>query len=302
VKDVARDAVLGDAVEVRKLAGLSRASVFLMTKDTRHWFVRKAAKTPEANERLRGQARKQAAFGREMHDVVLTPRILDEGEIDGRFYFDMEFVRGPDGTSYLLRATYEEVAQFADRLCGYIRSAAVRPALAHPAHGDLFEALYSKICDIQRATGLISSENLALLFLGLDRVRQLGHVPPSLCHGDLTLQNMVIGPDGAIWVVDLLDSPFEHYWQDVAKLHQDLSGGWYLLEQPPVAKCVLDFVSHRLLDAATVLHEDYPRVHALLVASTFARILPYARTSEEIQFITDRVTYFARQSAKAIGH
>ena len=37
-----------------------------------------------------------------MKDVVSTPRILDEGEIDGRYFYDMEFVRGPDGTSYLM--------------------------------------------------------------------------------------------------------------------------------------------------------------------------------------------------------
>jgi hypothetical protein len=273
----------------------------LITKDSRQWFVRKAAKTPAASQRLRGQARKQAAFAREMDGVICTPRILDEGEIDGRYYFDMEFVRGPDGTSYLLRASYEEVARFADRLCEYLQAAAARPPLAAPGQGGLFEALYSKICEIQRATGLLSPENLARLFLALDQVRQLGDVPLTLCHGDLTLQNMVIGADGAIWVVDLLDSPFEHYWQDVAKLHQDLSGGWYLLEQPPVAKCVLDFVSRRLLDAATRLHEAYPRVHALLVASTFARILPYTRTPEETAFVSDRVTYFARQSALTAG-
>jgi len=94
----------------------------------------------------------------------------------------------------------------------------------------------------------------------------------------------------------------EHYWQDVAKLHQDLSGGWYLLEQPPVAQCVLDFVSRRLLDTATQLHAGYPRLHALLVATTFVRILPYARTDEEgKEFVSGRLSYFARQSASPGG-
>lgn len=301
MNDPRRDAVLCDAVEVRKLSGLSGAQVFLITKDSRHWFVRKAAQTPANSERLQGQARKQVAFSRAMQDIVLTPRIFDEGEVEGRFYYDMEFVRGPDGTSYLLRASYEEVAKFADRLCDYIRLAAERPPLADAKHNGLFEALYAKICEVHRSTGLISEENLSHLFLALDRVRLLGSVPLTLCHGDLTLQNMVVGQDGMIWVVDLLDSPFEHYWQDVAKLHQDLSGGWYLLERPPVAQCVLDFVSRRLLQAATRLDEAYPQLHALLVASTFVRILPYARTPAERQFVSERITYFARQSAQPNG-
>jgi aminoglycoside phosphotransferase (APT) family kinase protein len=301
MNDLRRDAVLHDAVEVRKLSGLSGAQVFLVTKDSRHWFVRKSAQTAENSARLRGQAAKQAAFSRAMQDVVSTPQILDEGEIEGRFYYDMEFVRGPDATSFLLRASYEDVAQFADRLCRYIQLAAGQPPLVTPAHGGLFEALFSKICQVQRATALISPDNLSRLFLALDRVRQLGELPPTLCHGDLTLQNMVVGAEGTIWVVDLLDAPFEHYWQDVAKLHQDLSGGWYLLEQPPVAQCVLDFVSRRLLQAAASLHGGYPQLHALLVASTFVRILPYARTPQEQQFVTERITYFAAQSASPNG-
>ncbi|MEX2113434.1 MAG: aminoglycoside phosphotransferase family protein [Pirellulales bacterium] len=296
MKTTGRDIVLSDAIEVRPLSGLSGAQVFLITLDGRHWRVRKAAQTPAASERLRGQAHKQAAFAREMQDIVSTPRILDEGEVEGRFYYDMEFVRGPDGTSYLLRASYDEVTRLSDCLCRYLEAAASRPPLSTSASGTLFDALYAKICDIQRATGLISPENLASLFLGLDQVRRLGEVPMTLCHGDLTLENMVIGQDGAICVVDLLDSPFEHYWQDVAKLHQDLSGGWYLLEQQPVAKCVLDFVSRRLLQAATRLHPGYRQVHSLLVATTFARILPYTRTPDETKFVTDRITYFARQS------
>ena len=56
-----------------------------------------------ASERLRGQARKQAAFDRELNGIVCTPRILDEGEVEGRFFFDMEFVRGPDGEALQMR-------------------------------------------------------------------------------------------------------------------------------------------------------------------------------------------------------
>ncbi len=236
-----------------------------------------------------------------MNHFLSTPKILDEGEIDGRYYYDMEFVRGPDGTSHLLRASYEEVGQFADRLCGYIKAAATRPSLSKASHRGLFDALYAKVCEVQQNTRLLASEDLTCLFLALDRVRRLGDLPATLCHGDLTLQNMIIGSDGTIWVVDLLDSPFEHYWQDVAKLHQDLSGGWYLLDSPPVAQCVLDFVSQRLLRAATELHPDYPQLHAVLLAITFVRILPYARTGQETEFVTERIRYFARRAAAPDG-
>ena len=74
-----------------------------------------------------------------------------------------------------------------------------------------------------------------------------------------------------------------------------------MLEQPPISQCVLDFISRRLLAAATGLHAEYPRLHALLVASTFVRILPYARTPAERGFVTERINYFARQSVEPSG-
>ena len=79
------------------------------------------------------------------------------------------------------------------------------------------------------------------------RCRAIGTIATTFCHGDLTLENMVIDRDGRIWLIDLLDSPLEHHWQDVAKLHQDLTGGWYLRRVAPIARSALDFVSGAVL-------------------------------------------------------
>jgi aminoglycoside phosphotransferase (APT) family kinase protein len=293
--------VLSDTAEARALSGLSAAEVFLVTRDGRHWFVRKAARQADASARLRRQVEKQQRFAALLADDVRTPRVLGDGEVDGRYFYDMEMIRGQDGASYLRQASYREVGCFADRLCRYLERAAAEPALLPNATDSLFAALFAKLHDVQAATGLISTDNLARLFLSLERVRRLGPILPTLCHGDLTLENMVLGHDGTIWVVDLLDAPFEHYWQDLAKLHQDLSGGWFLLRQPPVAQCVLDYLSQRLIQAATALHPAYLELHQLLTASTFVRILPYARDEREREFLRERIDYFARRVASNCG-
>jgi aminoglycoside phosphotransferase (APT) family kinase protein len=292
----ARDPLLSDAADVRTLAGLSGANVVLMTRDGRHWFVRKAARDPAGSARLRRQLAKQLAFGQALDGGVRVPPILDQGEYEGRFYFDMEFVRGTDGIGYLRRANYAEVAGLADRLCGYLTEIADRA----PAPGgapSLFDALYSKLCDVHRKTPL-PGDTLAQLFLGLERLRAVSaNLAPTMCHGDLTLENLVVDERGVVWLLDFLDAPFEHWWQDVAKLHQDLEGGWYLLGRPPIARCVLDFLSRRLCDAAIAREPGYAQVHAILLACTFVRILPYARTPEELQFVKARVEHFASMSS-----
>jgi aminoglycoside phosphotransferase len=286
-----------DAVALRRLPGLSGAEVLLVARDDRHWFIRKAARDPAAGARLHRQAAKQRQFAAQMAEPVRTPQILDEGEVDGRYYFDMEFIRGTDGASFLRRATYAQVADFSRRLCEYLEAAATKPPLRE-SQATPFDALYTKICDAQSASGCLSNDTLSKLFLAVQKLRRLDGTKPTFCHGDLTLENMVVDERGTIWVLDLLDSPFEHYWQDIAKLHQDLTGGWYLTRHPAISKCVLDFVSRQVLNTAQRLDSAYADVHALLVASSFVRIIPYAQSPESLQFIRERVDHFAELASR----
>ena len=117
------DPLLSDAADVRALSGLSGARVVLMTRDGQRWFVRKAAADQAGSARLRRQLAKQLAFGHALDGAVRVPRVLDQGELDGRFYFDMEFVRGMDGVSYLRRASYAEVVTMAVFLVAVLRKA-----------------------------------------------------------------------------------------------------------------------------------------------------------------------------------
>jgi aminoglycoside phosphotransferase len=295
------DPLLHDAVKARELLGFSGARVFLLTGDGRHWFIRKSAKDASQSSRLRSQVAKQMAFGQIVGDVLQTPPVINEGEIDGRYYFDMEFVRGVDGVTFLRGASYSDVKKLASRLVEYLKVAAFAAPLRESGRASLFDALFGKLCEVQQATGAIGCETLSRLFLQLDRLRKQTELRETLCHGDLTLHNLIIGDRGEIWVFDLLDAPYEHYWQDIAKLHQDLSGGWFRLAQAPVAQCVLDYVGKRVLDAAKLMHPAYAEVHSLLVASTFVRILPYATAAEQRQFIQERIDYFTRHGDSAPG-
>lgn len=288
------DPLVADARSVRMLSGLSGASVYLLTEDGRHWIVRKGAIRAEGNERLRRQATKQRRWSEMTETPLRTPRILRDGEIDGRYFFDMEAIRGVDGATFLRTAEYGSIAQFADRVGAHLRSAAHSAPLAEVSiSGDFFTALFTRVCDVCRSTKSIDPRRLNVVLLGLDRLRAAGGVAPTLCHGDLTLENLVVDSDGGIWALDLLDSPFEHFWQDVAKLHQDLDGGWYLRHRPAVARCVTEFVGRRLLEETERLTPGYRRLHDVLLACTFIRILPYVRDEASATFVHERIAHYA---------
>jgi hypothetical protein len=79
----------------------------------------------------------------------------------------------------------------------------------------------------------------------------------------------------------------------VAKLHQDLTGGWYRRQGAPISRAVLGFVSQAVLDATIARDPEYELVHRPLLACTFARILPYVDDDRDRRMILERVEYFA---------
>ena len=70
------DSTLEGLKTVRELSGLSGARVLLVTRDDRHWFVRKVAHEPAGNERLQRQMAKQILFGAATGTIVHTPRVI----------------------------------------------------------------------------------------------------------------------------------------------------------------------------------------------------------------------------------
>jgi hypothetical protein len=286
---VSIDPVLAKARHHRTLSGLSDANVYLLTEDGSTWFVRKAAKAPDGNARLRRQAAKQGSFESPPESAVHSPLILGEGEIDERFYFDMEYVTGTDAASFLRQASIPAVQGFARDLCEYLGHSAGQQANRTI---DPYAILCHRIREVQDRTGAMDEALLTRVLRELDAVEAVGELAETRCHGDLTLENMVVDRQGAIWLLDFLDSPIEHYWQDVAKLHQDLAGGWYRRRVAPISRAVLGFVSGAVLDATIGRDPEYEAIHNVLIACTFARILPYAQEESDRRMILDRVEFF----------
>jgi aminoglycoside phosphotransferase len=291
---VTDDAVLAKARHHRVLSGLSEAIVYLLTEDGSNWFVRKVAIEPESSPRLRRQVAKQSAFAELATERVRTPAILGEGVVDDRYYFDMEFIQGTDGASFLRQAAIPDVHRFTELLCEHLELAA---SLETDERIDPFAVLAQRVDDAERRTGALGDDRLDRLHTMLESAREIGPVRATQCHGDLTLENMVIDRGGDIWLIDLLDSPIEHYWQDVAKLHQDLAGGWYLRRVGPISRSVLWYVSRAVLEGTIARHPDYRRVHDTLLACTFVRILPYATGESDRRLILERIDYFATPHA-----
>lgn len=281
--------------QVIPLAGFSGAAIALLRNPGGGQFVRKAAMTSANNDPMRVQSARQRWLREQLVGAAKIPEILAEGEIDGLYYFDMEFVPSRDANTFLATVSFGDVEHFAASIEQLIRrlSECALPAKTAPT----VQPLLLKLAEIDVRT---SGGFTALLepLREMIQAADLSSVAPhaTVCHGDLTFENILVGAEHKLWLIDPIQSPVDHYWFDWAKLFQECEGRWYLHRRKPISSGVVHWLRNRWHRSACELVPGYANWHYLLLALTFARILPYARSENDIQFVTARVQEFSRSA------
>lgn len=241
-------------------------------------FLRKDSGTPDYNKRLKKQFIKQNRF---TLPGVKTPQILKHGLEGGLFFFDMEFLNGVTLAEYMSSIKIKEINKLISLL---FRALPVKESVLLPQTDKVFK---KKIADIKKKLRPSDTEaHQAVMFL---ECFDFGKVPFSYCCGDLTLENIMLSNDKEIYLIDFLDSFYNSWMIDVAKLLQDLDLHWSYRHRE------IDFnLALRLAVAKEALLEniaEYPNgqeniktiYHILLL--NVLRIIPYTKDEETAQFL-----------------
>ena len=274
--------------EVVPLSGFSGALIALLRDARGQLYVRKAAKAPTDSKKLARQAERQIELGAILEGVARMPDVLRTGEAEGCFWFDMAFVPGRDGIRYLSDASHIEFAAFADQLSGLVGRFASTADQASPI--DIRSAIADKLLDIDRKTAGEYRHLLARLNFAASSMPHT--LPKTAVHGDLTLENLIVDRQDKLWLIDTIDSPFDHYWIDLSKLFQDCEGRWFQHRGRKLSLGISWELRQRLFRTAQAMDARYPAFHHLLLSLTFARILPYSRTETDRAFVLQRVETF----------
>ena len=264
------------------LKGFSGCAVFLVD-DGGDTYVRKFASSMDYNQRLYRQIDRQKNFCG--MDGVQSARVRKTGElVSGIAFVDMDYVPGITAAETISTISLASVTHWVDLLAlfgGRKPDGFVSPDLFHAKIQDLKEELVSR----QIAEPAVED--------ALDRLarRSWTNIPGSPCHGDLTLENIIVH-DGQLHLIDFLDSFADTWYLDIAKLLQDLIGGWSFRHAPMDRNLVLRLASlrHRLEQK---LENQYPGCMAPirdLYALNLLRILPYCSSSDERAFIEGRLS------------
>ena len=215
-----------------------------------------------------------AVCGRLAQWGVPMPQLLAQGEIQDKYifyYLISQYFPGEEAGPWLERATPNQLAGFACELKGMLRQ------LNRPAPG-----LIPPVDLVGRAVG---NPRLKALPPSLReevraRARSMDLGAPVLVHGDLTGENLLVGQDGHLVLIDCADACLAPDWYELAPivfelfqcrgdllrlLARDSQEGF--VEQVLDAVCLHDFGAHMLRDAP--LREGLPPFDSLAQARAF---------------------------------
>ena len=262
---------------IQTLSGHSGCNLNLY-KDNEKIFLRKDAGSISYNRRLKKQFIKQKNFNLEK---IKTPKIFEYGfNESGIFYFDMEYINGMTLSEYMKQIKIKEIVDLVTLL---FEALPITKSLSCPHAQRIFQ---KKIAD------LISKPNIGnpIIKQSLNILKNydFSNVPLSPCCGDLTLENIIINIGGGVYVIDLLDSFYNSWMIDVAKLLQDIELGWSYRKQ------IRDFgINLRLATAKQALFDNILALdsgqtylitiyHVLLL--NILRIYPYTKDKLTLDF------------------
>lgn len=277
---------------MNNLSGHSGCSLFLMQKES-EIFVRKTSSDEKYNFRLKKQCKKQSAFLSQ--NRVLAPEILECGFEGNLFYFDMQYIQGKTMAEYTSNILITEIADFIRCLfkCLYISD-----DNPNPKANCIF---LNKIESIEylSKTYSVLEEPFRLL-----KSHDWSRVYKSPCHGDLTLENIIITKDKNLYLIDFLDSFYNSWMIDIAKLLQDLDLKWSFRKQELTSNRALrlQVAKEALIEEILLTEngiENLKTIYYLLLLNVI-RIYPYVKDDETLSFLNNSVGYLMNKLEKEI--
>lgn len=270
-------------METYDLGGHSGCRITLMEDGSRNW-VRKISGDKSYNSRLESQCRKQQSFN---SPTIRVPQVYDYGFTeDGLFYFDMEYIHGITLSQHIKRI---EIGKIRNIVSSLIEGLSFMPSSGNPGN-DVNDIFRNKISDL-KGRECVSGNLVALNAISVLEAHDWSNFDYSLCHGDLTLENIMIKNDEII-LIDFLDSFYDCWLLDISTLLQDVHILWaYRSDRNLDMNTILRLEVFRdvLLDVVEERRRGMRREVYYALLLKLVRILPYTHDEETYEFLQQRI-------------
>lgn len=230
--------------------------------------VRKSSPDLAYNVRLKDQAEKQRKFE---NLLIKVPLVLSEGYDDQIYWFEMQYIHGQKLSEWLMKNPFEKTR-------GIINQIGL--SIAEKLNSETIPIENSKI----QAKLLSLQKNEVINRLGLidklnHKLQEL-HIPSGYCHGDLTLENIIIDKDDNIYFIDFLDSFINSPLLDVAKLYQDFYFLWsFRNNNSALSKIKVEYLE-KFWSHQFPIFETFREEINFLYILNLLRIIPYSHSAQ----------------------
>ncbi len=271
-------------MRITELGGHSGCQVLLSESENGDVYVRKVAGETEYNERLIRQAEKQKLFE---NNVIHAPKVLRSGYTDeGCFYFDMEYIHGITMSEFMKTVEVGKIRGLVERITHNL--------VKLDSTAQVNEAIFQE--KIMRLREDVSPWKDPTLELGLKRLEahswsKFSNTP---CHGDLTLENIIVKGD-QLYLIDFLDSFYDSWILDMGTLLQDVQMLWAYRNQSQIEINTLI----RLIVFRDILLDEMKQIagieyitemyYALLLK--LIRVYPYTVDAKTRDFLDEKINF-----------
>jgi len=182
-------------------------------------------KTSSKN-RLEKQCKKQIWFRQQIEDASIghifkIPEVYKQNKKNRCYSFEMQYINGRNILSELEYSSYDRLDYIIECIL-YLIDWEISRCTPQKIDAELFK---EKIGYIEKKTGQDISK-ITDRIVDLSNQVSGKYIPVGICHGDLTLSNMLFG--NKIVLLDFLDSFVETPLQDIGKLLQEVDLKWSL--------------------------------------------------------------------------
>ncbi len=268
------------------LGGHSGCQIHLIEDDDGNVFVRKVSKDNAYNKRLEIQCEKQTTF---KSRFIKAPIVYRQGYTEeGLFYFDMEYIQGMTLAEYIKTMEIGKVKGLVESLVLSLVPEQ-KELVTEEEKQKAIDIFSNKISELKKCL-VNKNEPVITQALHLLENHDWSIMKPSLCHGDMTLENIIIRND-CLYYIDFLDSFYDSWFLDVGTLLQDVQVMWsYRFQNEVSMNTVLRLIVFRdlLLDEINKIEPSYVIEIYYALLQKLIRIFPYTTDEQTDQFLLQK--------------
>ena len=270
------------------LGGHSGCQIYLIEDDDGKTFVRKISKDEDYNERLKAQSEKQASFKGE---PVKAPVVLNQGYTEeGLYFFDMEYIQGITLAEYIKTMEIGKVKGLVESLVSSIIPKRWIKSIPE-CKSDVLQIFAKKLSGLRKTLSVhnnpVIDQSLTLL-----EAHDWSKLTYSQCHGDMTLENIIVKND-KLYFIDFLDSFYDSWFLDIGTLLQDVQVMWsYRFQENVSMNTVLRLIVFRdlLIDEIKTVNPAYVIEIYYSLLQKLIRIYPYTKDELTYHFLNEKTS------------